>query len=92
MEKFVKDNEDGSKTIDFSDRPLKIDGTEVKALPMREPTVQDQLTASKMALGDDAETEVLMFANLTELSPDAIKGLPMRQYKRLQVAYIGFLD
>lgn len=92
MEKYITDNADGSKTIDFSDRPVRIDGTEVKQLTMREPTVDDEMTGQQMGKGNDREAECIIFANLTGLAPDNIKGLKLREYKRLQVAYVGFLD
>ncbi|WP_300067685.1 phage tail assembly protein [uncultured Ruegeria sp.] len=88
--KYHEEQPDGSMLIDFSDRPLKIDGTEVKKLVMREPTVEDQTIAQK-ASSDQAEAEVATFANLTELSPDTIKSFKLRQYGRLQGAYQDFL-
>ena len=91
MEKYLKENEDGSITIDFTDRPLTIDGTKVNALTMREPDVEDQLTGRKQGGGDEAESEIAVFANLTEQSPDTIRKLKLRQYARLQRAYEVFL-
>lgn len=71
-------------------RPLTIDGTALSAIRMREPTVGDQRAASTK--GSDAEQEVAMMANLCQLSPADINRLPLRDYKRLQVAFVGFID
>lgn len=80
---------DGSKKIDFSDFPLKIDGTDVMKLVMREPTVGDQLAVD--SIKSSGESEVAIIANLCELSPAAVHGFTMRQYGRLQGAYAAFM-
>lgn len=90
FEDYIVENDDGSMTVNFDDRPLLIDGVQVTSLRMREPTVNDELIASKAATALP-EAEVAMIANLCEQSPDAIKGLKSRQYKRLQAALTGFL-
>lgn len=72
-------------------RPLEIAGARTSALRMREPTVGDQLAAEKTR-GEPADRELALFANLCEISPDDLKKLPMRDYKRVQAAYSGFLD
>lgn len=71
-------------------RPLVIDGAQVKALRMREPTVADQLASDEMK-GGEAAKEITMLANLCEVSPDDIKRLTLRDYKKLQGAFMGFL-
>lgn len=93
LPKWLVENEDGSITIKFDDlkRAPKIDGTEVKVLVMREPTVGDQLLADKSS-AHAGDREVTVFANLTEQSPGAIEALSLRQYGRLQEAYSAFLD
>ena len=80
--------EDKNTKIDFSDRPLMIDGVEVKSLEMREPTVGDQLAVDK--LGSAAEKEIAMFANLCEVAPEVLHGLKLKQYGKLQDAYADF--
>ena len=72
-------------------RPVKIGGTEVRAVRMREPTVADQLAADA-AKGSEAAREIAMLANLAEVSLDDIKALTLRDYKRLQVALLGFIN
>lgn len=83
-------NETGHCDITLS-RPLKIAGVDVSVLRMREPTVADQEIASDMG-GSDAAREIQTFANLCEQSPDDIRRLPLKDYKRLQAAYVNFID
>ena len=71
-------------------RPLEIDGAQVKKLRMREPTVADQETSLEID-GTDAKREILMFANLCEVAPDDIKKLTLRDYKKVQAAFMGFI-
>jgi hypothetical protein len=79
---------DGSVSIDFMDIPAKIDGGSVLEIVMREPRVQDQLSVEgKSAM----RAEVAVFANLCDLPPEAIAGLSLKQYGRLQEAYASFL-
>lgn len=87
---FLKENPDGSVNITFS-RPLDVNGASVAWVRMREPLVSDQQAVSEMK-GTDASREVSMFANLCELAPDDICRLPLRDYKRLQTAFLGFID
>jgi len=71
-------------------RPLVIDGAQVKALRMREPTVGDQLATEELKGGESAK-EIAMFANLCEISPDDIKRLTLKDYKKVQAAFLGFI-
>ncbi len=89
-QEWIVENEDGSVTVKFDDRPLKIDGTEVKSLQMREPTVDDQLIADKGS-SSAAEGEIALIANLCEVAPETVRGITMRQYRRLQTALSGFI-
>lgn len=70
-------------------RPAKVHGADVGVLRMREPTVGDQLAADEVK-GSDAAKEIAMMANLCEVSPEEIKALPLRDYKRLQAAFVRF--
>jgi len=65
-------------------------GVEVGAIRMREPTVDDQVRHAD-AKGSEATKEIATMAHLTEMSPEDIKRLPLKSYKRLQEAYEGFL-
>lgn len=72
-------------------KPAEIAGARVKILRMREPTVADQLVFEAMK-GSDLERDYRYFANLCEVSPDDLKRLPLRDYKRVQKAFLDFLD
>lgn len=72
-------------------KPLEIDGAKVKTIRMREPTVADQLASSAMR-GDDAAKEIALIANLCEISPDDVKKLTLRDYKKLQAAFVNFTE
>jgi len=71
-------------------RPMNIDGAQINVLRMREPTVADQLASEEMK-GSDSAKEIAMFANLCEVTPDDIKRLTLKDYKKLQVAFMGFI-
>lgn len=71
--------------------PVAIGGSKVTALRMREPTVRDNLMMEKTS-GSEAEQEIALMANLCEITPDEVKGLTLRNYKRLQAAVTSFLD
>lgn len=89
---LIVDNDDGTKTIRFPEkRKPMIDGTEVKELNMREPTVGDSLVGRAQGKGDDAETEIATIAMLLELAPETLRGFSLRHYGRLQDAYAAFL-
>jgi hypothetical protein len=69
---------------------MNIDGAQINVLRMREPTVADQLASEEMQ-GRDSAKEIAMFANLCEISPDDIKRLTLKDYKKLQVAFMDFI-
>jgi hypothetical protein len=75
-------------TIQLS-KTLKIDGIETSVLSMREPTVADQLAADKLA-GTDAEKEVSMIAMLCMVKPQDLHAMKMKDYKKLQAAFLSF--
>lgn len=80
---------EGFVDIELS-RPLSVDGTEVKKLRMREPTVADQLVSEEMK-GTDSAKEIAMLSNLCEVTPDDIKRLTLKDYKKVQAAFLGFI-
>lgn len=71
-------------------KPVTDAGVPLTQLSMREPTVGDQLKVFKMGGKTPMEQEVILFANLCEISPAAIEMLTPRDYKRLSDAYLGF--
>lgn len=75
--------------VDLS-RAIAIDGATVKTLRMREPTVADQLAADELK-GSDAAKELMTIANLCQITPDDLKKLGLRDYKKLQEAFLGFI-
>lgn len=79
-DQYVTDLPDGNKEITLSDGSTMI---------MREPTVGDQLIATKAGIA--AESEILYIANLTMNTPDDIKKVKMKDYSKLQAALKGFL-
>jgi hypothetical protein len=67
--------------------PAQIDGVSVDALAMREPTVEDMLVVKKSAGKSPEDQELSLFANLCEVDPSVIRGLTLRDYKRVQKAF-----
>ncbi|WP_430415859.1 phage tail assembly protein [Marinobacter adhaerens] len=89
LPEFLTETDQGV-TIDLV-KPAEVDGATVKAVTMREPTVQDHLTVEALK-GSEAAKEVQLMSNLCEVSTDAIKALTLRNYKRLQVALEFFTE
>jgi hypothetical protein len=82
---------EGEGFVDIAlSRPFDMQGTKVTSIRMREPTVADQLAAD--GKGSDAAREIAMMANLAEISPEDIKRLPLKDYKRLQTGFMVFID
>lgn len=86
----MSDKNSGSVAITLS-KAISVSGASVKALTMREPTVADQLAATKAGT-DSAEQELAMIANLCGLAPTDLHQLTLKDYKRVQGAFLGFLD
>lgn len=83
---------DGNGFTDITlSKPASFNGVQTASVRMREPTVGDQEVASEMS-GSDASREIAVFANLCSLAPEDIRKLPLREYKRLQTAYLAFID
>jgi hypothetical protein len=80
-----------SSVIITLDYPLADGGSEVTELKLRRPKVRDQLAASHQK-GSDADQELALFANLCDLTPALIEELDIKDYRKLQEAYMGFLD
>lgn len=81
---------DGFAVVKLS-RSMNVGGVPVESLKMREPTVRDQLAVDS-AKGSDLEKEIGFFANLCEITPEQVKALTVRDYRRLVVAFTGFTD
>lgn len=89
MAKKIESADAGYVDIELS-RPIEIDGVQVTTLRMREPTVADQL-AVEDAKGSSAMKEVMLAANLCDVTPDDIKKLTLRDYEKVQRAFTGFI-
>ena len=87
QKEYIQENE-GMNQITLS---RAYDG--LNQIGMREPAVQDLLSAELQAKGkSDAEQEITMFANLCEITPDFIKCLGLKDYKRIQESYRLFTE
>lgn len=80
---------DGFTDVTLS-RALDIGGSKVSTLRMREPRVKDQAVMSKME-GDNSDKEITLFANLCGVLPVDLNEMPVRDYSRLQTAYLAFI-
>jgi len=74
------------------DYPVQADGRAVSSLAMRRPKVRDERDARRIAGGDAAEREVVLFANLCEVAPETIHELDLADYQRLQEAFKDFFQ
>lgn len=86
---YLKKN-DGHTVITLN-RPAKINGVDTKQLTMREPTVGDQLASEKMN-DEGGEADCAYIANLCAITPDELKSLTLRDFKRLKEAFQDFID
>lgn len=71
-------------------RPIEVSGVQVSTLRMREPTVGDQMAVDDIR-GTDGQREVSLIANLCEIAPDDVKRLTLRDYRKVQEAFAGFV-
>lgn len=72
-------------------RPIEISGAKVGYLTMREPLVRD-MRAAKKQKKDDMDAEILLIANLCEVTQEDIDSLPMCDYQKVQEAFSGFFS
>lgn len=86
----AKTQQTGNVDIELT-KAIKIDGVEVKALRMREPTVADQLAMDKTG-GSPADQELTLVAMLCMVKPEDLHQLTLRDYKKVQAALVGFTD
>lgn len=89
---YIKENDDGSLEVTLK-KPHSFSGEERTVVTMREPTVDIQLNARKIAgKPDAAAVEMAQFALLCDCAPGDFKNMTMRDYTRLQTAYTFFID
>jgi hypothetical protein len=70
---------------------LDVNGAKLSVIRMREPNVDDQLAMDQIS-GGDASKELGMMANLCEIPQENLRKLSLRNYKRVQRAFLGFID
>jgi len=66
---------------------VKVNQIETDQLTMRSPTVREVRHATKAAPDDEEQSEMILFASLTDAGPNDLGELSVRDYKRLQAAY-----
>lgn len=72
--------------------PIEHDGLKIAEVGLRRPTVGDRLAVDKLTGVSDGEREVRLIANLSELPPEAIAKLDLKDYTAIQKALTGFLS
>ena len=68
--------------------PIDINGVKTDTIVLREPTVGDSLDVQKLAPNDDDQREVLMLARLADISPEDLKRMGMKDFRRMQKGYL----
>ncbi len=61
-----------------------------ESITMREPKVRDMMTAGEETNAE--KKEVLMIANLCNLTFDEVADMNLKDYKKLQDAMLGFVS
>jgi hypothetical protein len=72
------------------DHPIQVNGVALKEILLRRPKVRDRLVVDKMTVSD-AEKEILLIANLAEISREAIEELDLADYSKIQRQLQSFL-
>jgi hypothetical protein len=73
------------------DYPINVSGEEVKQLNMRRAKARD-LKKAQSAAPDQASQELHLFALLTDVNPEDLEELDMKDYSKLQGTYNAFLS
>lgn len=68
--------------------PITVSGAKVSVLSMRRANVGDVLAANRIK--DEIEREIVLFANLCQLTPDDVRALDLKDYQKLQEAFRSF--
>ena len=72
------------------DFPIQVEGKKITELNMRRASLGDQIAAEHDSK-TDMERETRLFANLCGLSPDDFHQLDLKDYKKVQETFKGFL-
>jgi hypothetical protein len=72
------------------DHPIQYNGVALKEISLRRPKVRDRLVVDRMTVSD-AEKEILLIANLAEISREAIEEIDLADYAKIQKVLQNFL-
>jgi hypothetical protein len=70
--------------------PIQYNGVTLKEISLRRPKVRDRLVVDRMTVSD-AEKEILLIANLAEISREAIEEIDLADYANIQKVLQNFL-
>jgi hypothetical protein len=70
--------------------PIQYNGILLKEISLRRPKVRDRLVVDRMTVSD-AEKEILLIANLAEISREAIEEIDLADYANIQKVLQSFL-
>jgi hypothetical protein len=70
--------------------PIQYNGILLKEISLRRPKVRDRLVVDRMTVSD-AEKEILLIANLAEISREAIEEIDLADYANIQKVLQHFL-
>jgi hypothetical protein len=70
--------------------PIQYSGILLKEIFLRRPKVRDRLVVDRMTVSD-AEKEILLIANLAEISREAIEEIDLADYAKIQKVLQSFL-
>jgi hypothetical protein len=70
--------------------PISYNGILLKEISLRRPKVRDRLVVDRMT-ASDAEKEILLIANLAEISREAIEEIDLADYSKIQKVLQSFL-
>jgi hypothetical protein len=72
------------------EHPIQYNGVALKEISLRRPKVRDRLVVDRMTV-TDAEKEILLIANLAEISREAIEEIDLADYANIQKVLQSFL-
>jgi hypothetical protein len=72
------------------DHPIQYAGVALKEILLRRPKVRDRLVVDRMTVSD-AEKEIILIANLAEISREAIEEIDLADYAKIQKVLQNFL-
>lgn len=88
---YISETAEGYKVT--LNKPIDVDGAKVFEVNIREPNILDMMAGEMQAKGQgEIAKEVIVFANLCDLSPESIKLAKLRDYQRIQEAFGLFTD